>query len=177
MPERLTGQDLDAGPDGPDPARLTREGVARSIRQGQDPVLRQSCAAAGQLDWERLRRLAADLLATMYHAQGRGLAAPQIGQPYRLFVMDAGWKEGAPRPRIILDPQILVTDETTEVAVEACLSLPGLPVPVARPRAIRLDHFNLLGEAECLHLDGIEARIAQHEADHLNGRLITDHLE
>ena len=57
-----------------------------------------------------------DLLATLYHAGGRGLAAPQIGEPVRIFVMDAGWKDGVPDPLVLIDPEILVRSPQTETA-------------------------------------------------------------
>lgn len=175
MPEPLTPADLAQAPQPPGAAALLGRGRVRPVVLHPDPVLRRVCEPVGALGWDRLSQLAGDLLATMYHAGGRGLAAPQIGEPFRIFVMDAGWKTGEPCPRIILDPQILPDPAIEEVAPETCLSIPGRPVAVSRPIAVTVVHFDLLGTQQTLALSGIEARIAQHEADHLDGRLIVDH--
>lgn len=174
MPEPLTGRDLAMAPQGPTAAELAARGRVRPILLHPDPMLRQVCAPVGQLPWDRLCQLAGDLLVTMYHAKGRGLAAPQIGAPFRLFVMDPGWKQGDPQPRIVLDPQITALGTEQDQIEEGCLSLPGQPVSVRRPVLIRLDHFALMGEPLAVQLSGIAARIVQHEADHLDGRLILD---
>lgn len=176
MPEPLTGQDLAAAPEGPAPAALAAQGCPRPILHYPDPMLRRCCTPVGRLNWARLSQLAADLLATMYDAGGRGLAAPQIGEPYRMFVMDPGWKDGAPQPRIVLDPEVAPLGTEVETMQEACLSIPGQPVLVTRPAMISLRCFDLTGTLLTLCLTGIEARIAQHEADHLDGRLILDLL-
>lgn len=118
--------------------------------------------------------LAGDMLETMYAAPGRGLAGPQVGVMRRIFVMDAGWKTGTPTPRICLDPRIVALGDDLAVREEACLSIPGRPVRVTRPARIRLTWKDLDGAARSAELDGEEAAIAQHEADHLDGRLIID---
>ncbi|WP_295046266.1 peptide deformylase [uncultured Paracoccus sp.] len=140
-----------------------------------DPVLRMRCDPAGDLTNAQIRQLSADLLATMYAAGGRGLAAPQLGILRRAFVMDAGWKEGAPAPLVLLDPEIAARpDAEMEEAVERCLSIPDRPVMVRRPLAVRICWYDLDGVQHRRVMTGIEARIAQHEADHLDGRLILD---
>lgn len=174
MPEPLTAEDMAAEPLGPDPAALARLGRVRPILTHPDPMLRQVCLPVGRLGWDRIAPLAGDLLATMYAAGGRGLAGPQIGEPWRIFVMDHGWKTGAALPRIILDPEIAPLGAETETLDEGCLSLPGQPVAVTRPVTISLRCFDLTGALLTLCLTGIEARIAQHETDHLDGRLILD---
>ena len=176
MPEPLPPAELARGPRGPSAAELVAIGRVRPVLVDPDPMLRRRCEPVGQLDWPRLCRLAGDLLASMYAVGGRGLAAPQIGEPWRAFVMDAGWKEGAPRPRLILDPTLVALSGPRGTAVETCLSLPGRPVPVTRAENVVIEHFDLLGQALTLFLSGIEARIAQHEDDHLDGRLIVDLL-
>lgn len=147
-------------------------GVVRDLVLWPDPRLRTRCEPAGYLSNPELRRLAADLLATMYAAGGRGLAAPQIGVGRRIFVMDAGWKEGAPDPVVMTDPEILVRSPATDAAVEGCLSIPGRPVEVVRAVSIGIAWYDLDGLYRLEQLDGAAARIAQHEADHLDGRLI-----
>lgn len=147
-------------------------GVVRDLVLWPDPRLRQPCEPAGYLKGPDLHALAADLLATMYAAGGRGLAAPQIGILRRIFVMDAKWKEGDPEPLVMLDPEILWRSPQTERAVEACLSIPGRPAEVERPAAITLAWYDLDGKHHLRQLTGTHARIAQHEVDHLDGRLI-----
>lgn len=149
-------------------------GAIRPVVIHPAPILSQRCEPVGYLPEAQIRALAADLLATMYAAGGRGLAAPQIGVAQRVFVMDPGWKDGRPAPLVLLDPEILSRGDTLSDAVEECLSIPGQPVTIARPDEIELLWYDLSG---CRHqrvMTGAEARIAQHEADHLDGRLIVD---
>ena len=176
MPRPLTAEDMAAEPLGPDLAALAAQGRVRPVLTHPDPALRQLCQPVGVLDWDRLAQLAADLLATMYAAGGRGLAAPQIGEPWRIFVMDHGWKTGTPLPRVVLDPEITPLGEAVETMDEGCLSIPDQPVAVARPVMVSMRCFDLTGALLTLCLSGIEARIAQHEDDHLDGRLIVDFI-
>lgn len=175
MPQPLTPESRARAPKAPAPADLARAGRVLPVLPFPDPMLRRICEPVGLLDWTALCQLAGDLLATMYAAGGRGLAAPQIGVPHRIFVMDAGWKTGTSIARVILDPQILQRGDSWEVLTETCLSLPDRPVAVSRPSRITLGCFDMMGDAQRHELTGIEARIAQHEADHLDGRLILDH--
>lgn len=149
-------------------------GAVRLVLTYPDPILSQPCEPAGYLPDAQVRQLVADLLATMYAVGGRGLAAPQIGVPQRVFVMDAGWKEGRPEPLVMLDPEILSRSAEMSEAVEQCLSLPGRPVAVSRPVQIAMAWYDLTGRLHQRTLEGIDARIAQHETDHLDGRLIVD---
>ncbi|AUH35229.1 peptide deformylase [Paracoccus tegillarcae] len=139
-----------------------------------DPVLTSRCAPAGYLNGPELYQLAADLLATMYAAEGRGLAAPQIGILRRIFVMDASWKTGTPEPLVLVDPEIIARNGPIETVEERCLSIPDQPVSVARASQIEMQWFDLTGHAQFRKMAGDLARIAQHEADHLDGKLIVD---
>jgi peptide deformylase len=124
-----------------------------------------------------IRALAADMIDTMYDAPGRGLAAPQVGVPLRLFVMDCHWKDGAPRdPRVCINPEI--SDASTDMAenTDVCLSIPGVAAPVTRPSGITLRWTGLDGQAREQRLTGIAATCAQHEYDHLDGILTPDRL-
>lgn len=152
-------------------------GAVRDIVIYPDPRLFQRCDPAGYLAGPELHRLAADLLATMYAAGGRGLAAPQIGVMVRAFVMDARWKEGQPQPMVLLDPEILSRSVAEVAMVEQCLSIPGQPVEMTRAESIAIAWYDLDGNHQQTHLSGIEARIAQHEADHMDGRLIVGPVE
>ena len=123
-----------------------------------------------------IRRLADDMLATMYDAKGRGLAAPQVGISQRLFVMDAGWKSGAPSPLVCINLEILWHSDVMASGEEGCLSIPGPMVFVRRAQAIRMAWHDLEGAAHQARLAGAAAIIAQHEIDHLDGILTLDHL-
>lgn len=158
----------------PDLAAPLSGGRVRPILIHPDPVLRDRARPAGVMTGPDLAALAADLLATMYDAGGRGLAAPQIGVLRRIFVMDAGWKDGRPAPQVLLDPEIVARSDRVEAGIELCLSIPGQPVEVIRPWEVVIAWYDLDGRYQRRALDGPAARIAQHEADHLDGRLILD---
>ncbi|WP_255470993.1 peptide deformylase [Paracoccus sp. M683] len=144
------------------------------ILKHPDPMLVTRCAPAGYLTGPELSQMAADMLVTMYDAQGRGLAAPQVGVLRRAFVMDAGWKSGTSEPLLMLDPEIIARHGPLETAEERCLSIPDQPVQVTRASRIHIRWFDLAGRIQNREMTGPAARIAQHEADHLDGRLIVD---
>ena len=148
----------------------------RDIRLVPDPVLRQACAPVVAFD-EALAALARDMLDTMYAAPGRGLAAPQVGVALRLVVMDAGWKDGTPDPRVLVNPVLAWLSEARAVGEEACLSIPGPPVMVERAREVGLRWQDLDGTPREGRLSGFEAVCAQHEIDHLDGILCTDRAD
>jgi len=141
-----------------------------------DPRLRRVALPVGAVD-DRIRQLAADMLETIYTAPGRGLAGPQVGVLRRIFVIDATWKEGTPTPRVFLDPELIDASETLHAGTEGCLSIPGLPVTVSRPAEVTLRWTDLDGAPRSERLTGAEAICAQHELDHLNGRLIIDLMD
>lgn len=120
--------------------------------------------------------LIADMFDTMYAAQGRGLAAPQIGVMKRLFVMDCTWREGTPSPMVMINPTIMAADRSPVVVEEGCLSIPGILVPVERPKAVTVQWTAAEGDIHMADFDGFEARCIQHEFDHLNGTVTFDHL-
>ncbi|TNF22527.1 MAG: peptide deformylase [Rhodobacteraceae bacterium] len=144
----------------------------RPILTWPDPVLRKVCAPATGA----LGALVDDLFDTMYAAPGRGLAAPQIGVALRVFVIDCGWKEGAPAPLACINPEILAASEALAGGEEACLSIPGVAAEVLRPAEITLRFLDREGAVRERHLTGIEAKCAQHELDHLDGKVIFDRL-
>jgi len=148
----------------------------RPILNYPDARLRRICLPVGAPD-DGIRQLASDMLETMYAANGRGLAAPQVGVLRRLFVMDADWKEGTPAPLICLDPEILDASDEEHTGPEGCLSIPGIPVAVSRPAWIALHWTDLAGQTHTGRLTGAAAICAQHELDHLNGRLIIDLMD
>ena len=157
----------------PVPAPNPAPGPARpAIRLHPDPVLRLVCAPV-RGDATALARA---MLDAMYAAPGRGLAAPQVGEAVRLFVMDATWKDGLPDPRVFVNPEVVWTADETAVMEEGCLSIPDTPRRVRRPVACRLAFDGPHGRRE-ERLDGAAARCALHEMDHLDGVLILDHPE
>jgi peptide deformylase len=148
----------------------------RPILTPPDDRLRQAAAAVTEFD-SALRELAEEMAAVMYAAPGRGLAAPQIGELRRLFVMDAGWKETGHRaPRVMVNPEIVSASDATQAMDEGCLSLPGVVVPVTRPAQVTLRWQDLDGAAEEETFTGFAAACVQHERDHLDGILCTDYL-
>jgi peptide deformylase len=125
---------------------------------------------------EEVRKLASDMLDTMYDAPGIGLAAIQIGVPKRLVVIDLGKDPDERSPMVLVDPEITWTSEEKRVHEEGCLSIPEYYEEVERPDRIRLTYRALAGETVETEADGILATCIQHEIDHLNGVLFVDHL-
>ena len=142
------------------------------IRQLGDPVLREVARSVASFD-EALARLAGDMIETMYDAPGVGLAAPQIGVQKRLFVYDLHDDEG---PKVLINP--VTTESRGEwVYDEGCLSVPGLSWEIVRPNEIHLTGIDLDGNEVSIEADEFEARVYQHELDHLDGRLLLELLD
>jgi peptide deformylase len=139
-----------------------------------DPRLRIKAAAVAVVD-DEVRRLAADMLETMYAAPGIGLAAPQVGVPKRAFVADLSGKD-EPAPIYVINPEITARSATTNIAEEGCLSLPKHFGEVARFDQVRVRYLDREGATQEIDADGLLARCLQHEIDHLNGILFVDHL-
>jgi peptide deformylase len=144
------------------------------IRRWPDPCLSAPCAPA-VLD-DDLRKLAADMLETMYAAPGRGLAAPQVGRLVRLFVMDVAWKTGTPVPQVFVNPEIVALLGARVTGPEGCLSIPGPVTEVERSEQVQLRWTDLDGAVNEAVLTGFAAICVQHEYDHLDGILTLDRL-
>jgi len=138
-----------------------------------DPILRTVAKPVEAID-DDLRKLAEDMLETMYAEEGVGLAAPQIGLDKRLIVVDA--QEEELQPFALVNPSVVEASEETERAEEGCLSLPGLKELVERPVRVTVEALNLDGEAVRIEADGLLSRILQHEVDHLDGILFVDRV-
>jgi peptide deformylase len=122
-------------------------------------------------------QLAEDMLATMYNAPGIGLAAPQVGVMARLFVMDCVKEDdAAPRPMVLINPEVTWTSEDTATYEEGCLSIPEQYAEVTRPARVRMRWTGLDAQRHEEEFEGLWATCAQHEFDHLNGRLFIDYL-
>ena len=140
------------------------------IRLIGDPVLRQPASDVADVD-SALVRLTDDMFTTMYEAAGIGLAAPQVGVQRRFFVYDHGQGAG-----VILNPRIVESDGEWTFD-EGCLSIPELSWEIVRPKQIHLVGVDLDGNEVSIEADELEARLFQHEMDHLDGVLLVDHLD
>lgn len=139
----------------------------RKIRQEKDPILRKTSKTVQGIT-DNVRILAADMLETMYNAEGVGLAAPQVGILKRLIVIDVG--EG---PVVMVNPVILKTSGEQE-GTEGCLSCPGKAGIVKRPFYVKAKAINLNGEDFFIEGEELLARAICHEIDHLDGKLFID---
>ncbi|MDE0112293.1 MAG: peptide deformylase, partial [Albidovulum sp.] len=142
----------------------------RDILLFPDRRLRMKAREVGEFSRE-LAELAEDLLETMYAAPGIGLAATQLGVMKRLFVMDCSQEDEAKNPRVLVNPRIVWASEEKQEREEGCLSLPGQFAEVTRPATVVVGFQNLEGADFEEQLDGLQARCAQHEIDHLDGKL------
>ncbi|WP_170356749.1 peptide deformylase [Ruegeria lacuscaerulensis] len=151
--------------------------MKRSILIHPDPRLKKVCAPVADLT-DELRKLADDMLETMYDAPGIGLAAPQIGILDRLIVLDCVKEEGeAPRPLIMFNPEIVASSDETNVYEEGCLSIPEQYAEVTRPKVVEVAWMDRDGNAQQETFDDLWATCVQHEIDHLNGKLFIDYLK
>jgi peptide deformylase len=142
------------------------------IRLIGDPVLRQRATEVTDIDG-RLASLAADMVATMYEAPGAGLAAPQVGVQKRMFVYDLHDDTGA---HTIVNP-VISGSRGEWVFDEGCLSVPGLAWEIVRPDEVHITGLDLDGNEVSIEASGYEARVFQHELDHLDGVLLIERLD
>ena len=136
------------------------------------PVLRQQARRIDTLTND-IRRLARDMIDTMYANDGIGLAAPQIGENLQLFVANPSQRRG--QELVMMNPVVEATRGRTTIT-EGCLSLPHIWERVTRASHVRLTGQDLWGKPLTLETDGLLAIILQHEVDHLQGRLFIDRL-
>ena len=132
-------------------------------------------------DYPELKKLIDDMWITLAEAEGVGLAAPQIGKNIRLFIVDCTpWGEDDPTladfKRVFINPVIYEESEETSLFEEGCLSLPGLHENVRRPVAIRMRYLDENFVEHDEEFTGKPARVIQHEYDHIEGLVFTDHL-
>lgn len=149
----------------------------RDILIYPDPRLKTVADPVETID-DAVRRLSEDMLETMYHAPGIGLAAPQVGVMKRLLVMDCEKDETAPpQPMVLLNPRVTWASDEINFYEEGCLSIPEQYGEVARPTEVEVAWVGLDGSAQSARFDGLWATCVQHEIDHLNGRLFIDYLK
>jgi peptide deformylase len=144
------------------------------IRHYPDPVLKQKAVPVTVFD-AALRRLAGDMLDTMYAAPGVGLAAPQVGVSRRLIVLDCSAKDADRQPLVAVNPEILA-GEGDSCEEEGCLSVPEYYASVPRHTRVRVRYQDLDGTPRELAAEGLWAICFQHEIDHLDGILFVDRL-
>jgi peptide deformylase len=153
-----------------DPEREARRQLALAqIRQYPDPVLRMEARAVAEFD-DDLRRLVARMKDLMQEANGVGLAATQVGVLRRVFV----FSPEEDRVYALVNPTLELRGDEKEKDDEGCLSIQGVTVPVERVMSVRLEGRDESGKEVGYDLEGMAARIAQHEVDHLDGKLMLD---
>jgi peptide deformylase len=140
-----------------------------------DPLLRRPSRPVERVD-DALRRLADDMLETMYAAPGVGLAAVQVGEPIRLIVLDTTKEDEARQSLVLINPQIVSVGEEMRLHEEGCLSIPDVRIDIERPSSVRISYIDRDGQTQQLAAEGLTATAIQHEIDHLNGKLIIDYL-
>jgi peptide deformylase len=151
--------------------------MIRNILIHPDPRLKKVAAPVSKVT-DDLRRVADDMLETMYDAPGIGLAAPQIGLMQRILVMDCVKKENEkPRPMVLINPAVIWAGEDRNVYEEGCLSIPEQFADVERPAEVEVAWTDLNGKEQREKFDGLWATCVQHEIDHLDGKLFIDYLK
>jgi peptide deformylase len=156
--------------------------VRKVVRLGQ-PVLRARARelTPAEIAGEDVQRLVAEMAVTMVEYEGVGIAAPQVGESLRLFLM--GLNAGSPRHpdgielSVVFNPVVTFLDEETELDWEGCLSAPGLRGQVLRHKKLELSGLDAKGQPFTRVYEGFPARVVQHELDHLDGKVYLDRMD
>jgi peptide deformylase len=161
-------------PEGLDQEALERRNAALSqvVRFG-DPVLKSAASPIGDFD-DQLVEESERMIGLMRDAIGVGLAATQLGVLRRMLVFQVGAEA---EPTVMINPEIEWRSEDSATAEEGCLSIPGVVVDVERPLFVRARAVDVRGEPFTVEASGLEARVIQHEVDHLDGVLMLDRTE
>ena len=150
--------------------------MKRNILLHPDPRLKKAAAPVADLS-DGLRRLADDMVETMYGAPGIGLAAPQVGVLERLIVLDCTPDDSAECGLLVMfNPQIMAQSDETSSYEEGCLSIPDHYGQVTRPAEVTVTWLDRDGTQQQQDFSGIWSTCVQHEIDHLNGKLFIDYL-
>ncbi len=150
--------------------------AVRTIALLGEEVLRKPGVEVETFD-DELRGLVADMLETMYYAEGIGLAAPQIGVSQRVCVLDLREKDDREAGRwVFVNPVVVESSDEEDKNTEGCLSIPEMEEVVTRPARVTVRGFDAEGQAIEVEADGLLARALQHEIDHLDGILFIDRL-
>ena len=145
------------------------------IRTYGDPVLRQETKEISEISPE-IHELIDDMIHTMRIAPGIGLAAPQVGKPIKLIIVTMGLDTNQSNIIALINPVITWCSDEFEIMEEGCLSIPDTNADVKRYREITVQAIDENGEKKEWQLYGLDARVAQHEIDHINGTLFIDRL-
>jgi peptide deformylase len=149
--------------------------VVRKVRVLGDPVLREEAEEVVAYD-ETLRSLVRDMFETMYHEEGIGLAAPQVGVKQRVIVLDLRREDHDDEPIALVNPRLTWKSTETAKQTEGCLSIPTLEEIVERPARVCVEARDAEGEPVVLEAEDLLARALQHEIDHLDGILFLDRV-
>ncbi|WP_315790544.1 peptide deformylase [Fischerella sp. JS2] len=141
-----------------------------------DRVLRQGAKRVTKVD-EEIRKLAREMLQTMYSQDGIGLAAPQVGIHKQVIVIDLEPDNAANSPLVLINPTIKQVSRDICVAQEGCLSIPGVYMDVKRPEVVEISYKDEYGRPKTLKASDLLGRCIQHEIDHLNGVVFVDRVE
>lgn len=144
-----------------------------NILQYPDPRLHKVAQAVAEVD-ERIRRIASDMLETMYDAQGVGLAATQVDVHERLLVMDTS--EERDQPLVLINPELVWASTEKKVGDEGCLSVPGIYDGVERHARVHVKAQDEHGTWRVIEAEGLQAVCVQHEMDHLMGKVFVEYL-
>jgi peptide deformylase len=144
------------------------------IRIYGDPVLRKKAKEIAKVD-EKTKRLAFKMLGILKDAGGMGLAANQVGEELRIFVVDRSLFQMEDSPLIVINP-VIVDSRGQQVEEEGCLSVPGTYAEVSRPSELTVTGVGLDEKEITIQAKGVLSRVLAHEIDHLNGVLFVDHL-
>lgn len=148
--------------------------AVRPIVKYGDPVLREISLPVTEVDRET-KSLVSDMVDTLKHAQGLGLAAVQVGVLKRIFIVDLSAIDINATLKVFINPEILETRGQVELE-EGCLSFPGIYQRCTRPAWVRIKALDLDGRAYEMEADGMSARAILHEYDHLEGKLFIDYI-
>ena len=144
-----------------------------TILRYPDPRLHKIAKPVAAVD-ERIRQLVADMLETMYAADGVGLAATQVDVHERLIVLDTS--EARDDPRVLINPEIVARSEEMRVSDEGCLSVPAIYDKVERHARVTVRALDRNGEPQEFEAEGLQAVCVQHEMDHLIGKVFVEYL-
>ncbi len=146
------------------------------IRTWGDPVLKTRAKEVTTIT-DEIRSLVADMFETMQaEGNGVGLAANQVGVAKRIFVAEISSKKGPSKQYVFINPEIVAVTKETEVQEEGCLSFPGIWGPVERNLGLEIHGLDLAGKPVALKVEGLLARVCQHELDHLDGVVFVERM-
>ena len=148
--------------------------MIRPILKFGEAPLHEHASEVGELT-DEIQKLIDDMIETMYAAPGIGLAAPQVGAPLRIFVIDLSLGHNASELQVFINP-VFVERDGVQLEEEGCLSVPGFNATVVRPQRAVLQGLDREGTEQRIEATGLLARAFQHEMDHLDGTLFVDRL-